>query len=218
MSERLELPISGMTCASCAARVEKRLNRLDGVEATVNYATERASVALADGSATTAEDLIAAVEQAGYEAVLPAAHEGAAQLQRDPVDDLRRRLVFATTASLPLVALGMIPALQFDHWQWISLQLATPVLFWAAWPFHRAAWINLRHGTATMDTLISIGTLAAWSWSLVSLLFLDAGDPGMRHELTLLPSRSAPAGDVYFEAVGVVVTFLLAGRWFEARA
>jgi Cu+-exporting ATPase len=218
MSERLELPISGMTCASCAARVEKRLNRLDGVEATVNYATERASVALADDSATTAEDLIAAVEQAGYEAVLPAPHDGAAQLQHDPVDDLRRRLVFAAIASLPLLALGMIPALQFDNWQWISLQLATPVLFWAAWPFHRAAWINLRHGTATMDTLISVGTLAAWSWSLVSLLFLGAGEPGMRHELTLLPTRDGPAGDVYFEAVGVVVTFLLAGRWFEARA
>jgi len=218
MSERLELPISGMTCASCAARVEKRLNRLDGVEATVNYATELASVALADDSATTAEDLIAAVEQAGYEAVLPAPQHGAPKLQRDPVDDLRRRLVFAAIASLPLLALGMIPALQFDHWQWISLQLATPVLFWAAWPFHRAAWINLRHGTATMDTLISIGTLAAWSWSLASLLFLDAGEPGMRHELTLLPTRDGPAGDVYFEAVGVVVTFLLAGRWFEARA
>jgi len=218
MTERLELPISGMTCASCAARVEKRLNRLDGVEATVNYATERASVALAADSATTAEDLIAAVEQAGYEAVLPAPQDGATQLQHDPVDDLRRRLVFAAIASLPLLALGMIPALQFDHWQWISLQLATPVLFWAAYPFHRAAWINLRHGTATMDTLISIGTIAAWSWSLVSLLFLDAGEPGMRHELSLLPERGGPAGDVYFEAVGVVVTFLLAGRWFEARA
>jgi P-type Cu+ transporter len=218
MSERLELPIRGMTCASCAARIEKRLNRLDGVEASVNYATERASVALADDTATRAEDLIAAVEQAGYEAVLPAVPDAAAQLQHDPVDDLRRRLRFAAVATLPLLALGMIPALQFDYWQWISLQLATPVLFWAAWPFHRAAWINLRHGTATMDTLISIGTIAAWSWSLVSLLFLDAGMPGMRHELTLLPERGGPAGDVYFEAVGVVVTFLLAGRWFEARA
>ncbi len=218
MTERLELPISGMTCASCATRVEKRLNRLDGVEATVNYATERASVALADDTATTAEDLIAAVEQAGYEAVLPSASDSAAQLHHDPVDDLRRRLVFAAIASLPLVALGMIPALQFEYWQWISLQLATPVLFWAAYPFHRAAWINLRHGTATMDTLISIGTIAAWSWSLVSLLFLDAGEPGMRHELTLLPERGGDAGGVYFEVVGVVVTFLLAGRWFEARA
>ena len=219
MSESLELPISGMTCASCATRIEKRLNRLDGVAATVNYATERASVALDADTATTPEDLIAAVEQAGYEAVLPAAAGGGAtQLQHDPVEDLRRRLVFAAIASAPLLALGMIPALQFDYWQWISLQLATPVLFWAAWPFHRAAWMNLRHGTATMDTLVSLGTIAAWSWSLVSLLFLDAGAPGMQHELSLLPERGGEAGDVYFEAVGVVVTFLLAGRWFEARA
>ncbi|HVF79165.1 MAG TPA: heavy metal translocating P-type ATPase [Solirubrobacteraceae bacterium] len=218
MSERLELPISGMTCASCAARVEKRLNRLDGVEATVNYATERASVQLAEDTATTPEDLIAAVEQAGYEAVMPSTPGETTQLQRDPVDELRRRLIFAAIASLPLLLLGMIPALQFDHWQWISLQLATPVLFWAAWPFHRAAWINLRHGTATMDTLISIGTIAAWSWSLVSLLFLGAGEAGMRHELSLLPEHDSGGGDVYFEVVGVVVTFLLAGRWFEARA
>jgi len=217
-SERLELPISGMTCASCAARIEKRLNRLDGVEASVNYATERASVAFAPDTATTPQDIIAAVAQAGYEAVLPATAATAAPLQHDPVDDLRRRLVLAALASLPLVALGMIPALQFHFWQWISLQLATPVLVWAAYPFHRAAWMNLRHGTVTMDTLISIGTIAAWSWSVVSLLFLGAGEPGMRHPLTLLPERGGPAGDVYFEAVGVVVTFLLAGRWFEARA
>ncbi|HWC28241.1 MAG TPA: heavy metal translocating P-type ATPase [Solirubrobacteraceae bacterium] len=220
MTDQLELAISGMTCASCATRVEKRLNRLDGVEATVNYATEKAAVQLAPGAATTPEDLIAAVERAGYEAVLPTAAttESEAQVQRDPVDDLRRRLVFSAIASVPLVALGMIPALQFDFWQWISLQLATPVLFWAAYPFHRAALVNLRHGTATMDTLISIGTTAAWSWSLVSLLFLGAGEPGMHHELTLLPERGGPAGGIYFEVVGVVVTFLLAGRWFEARA
>ena len=218
MSERLDLPISGMTCASCASRIEKRLNGLEGVEATVNYATERASVQLADDTATTAEDLIVAVEQAGYEAVLPSSTEAASQARHDPVDDLRRRLIFAAIASAPLVALGMIPALQFDYWQWISLQLATPVLFWAAYPFHRAAWVNLRHGTATMDTLISIGTIAAWSWSVISLLLLDAGMPGMRHELSLLPERNSSGGDVYFEAVGVVVTFLLAGRWFEARA
>jgi len=218
MSERIELAINGMTCASCATRVEKRLNRLDGVEATVNYATERASVRFADQTATTAQDLIAAVEQAGYEAILPSPGNAASELQHDPVDDLRRRLIFAAIASLPLVALGMIPALQFEYWQWISLQLATPVLVWAGWPFHRAAWINLRHGTATMDTLISIGTIAAWAWSVLSLLFLDAGVPGMRHELSLLPERGGPTGDVYFEAVGVVVTFLLAGRWFEARA
>ncbi len=215
--ERLELPITGMTCASCATRIEKRLNRLDGVEATVNYATERASVTLDPATDVTPEDLVAAVGDAGYEAVLPAT-EPSSQVRPDHVDELRRRLVFAAAASAPLLVLGMIPALQFDYWQWISLQLATPVLFWAGYPFHRATWANLRHGTATMDTLISIGTIAAWTWSVVSLLFLDAGEPGMRHSLSLLPARDGPAGDVYFEAVGVVITFLLAGRWFEARA
>jgi len=216
-AEHLELPISGMTCASCAARVEKKLNRLDGVQATVNYATELATVTLAPGTATP-DDLVAAIEQAGYGAVLPSATPAAPEHARDPVADLRRRLIFSAVASVPLLAMGMVPALQFDNWQWISMQLATPVLFWAAWPFHRAAWTNLRHGTATMDTLISIGTIAAWAWSVVSLLFLGAGDPGLRHTLTLIPERGAHAGNVYFEAVGVVVTFLLAGRWFEARA
>ncbi|HEY0345033.1 MAG TPA: heavy metal translocating P-type ATPase [Solirubrobacteraceae bacterium] len=216
-TEHLELPISGMTCASCAARVEKRLNRLDGVEASVNYATERASVTFAP-DAVTPDDLVAAVERAGYGAVLPTTSPQAQEHARDPVADLRRRLVVAAIASVPLVALGMVPALQFDNWQWISMQLATPVLVWAAWPFHRAAWTNLRHGTATMDTLISIGTIAAWTWSVVSLLFLGAGDPGLRHALSLVPERGGHAGNVYFEVVGVVVTFLLAGRWFEARA
>ncbi|HEX4364713.1 MAG TPA: heavy metal translocating P-type ATPase [Solirubrobacteraceae bacterium] len=217
VSERLELPISGMTCASCAARVEKRLNRLDGVSATVNYATERATVALAPGAPTTPEEVVATIEQAGYEAILPSL-ASEAHVQHDPVDALRRRLLFAAIATLPLVALGMVPALQFDNWQWISMQIATPVLAWAAFPFHRAAWMNLRHGTATMDTLISVGTISAWTWSVVSLLFLGAGDPGMRHPFTLLPERGAHPGNVYFEAVGVVVTFLLAGRWFEARS
>jgi len=216
-TEHLDLPISGMTCASCATRVEQRLNRLDGVRASVNYATERASVTFAP-DAVTAEDLVAAVEKAGYGAVLPSIGPQAHEHAHDPVADLRRRFIFAALASVPLVALGMIPTLQFDNWQWISMQLATPVLVWAAWPFHRAAWTNLRHSTATMDTLISIGTIAAWTWSVVSLLFLGAGDPGLRHALSLVPERGGPAGNVYFEVVGVVVTFLLAGRWFEARA
>ena len=207
-----------MTCASCAARVEKKLNRLDGVEATVNYATERASVAFAPDAPTTPEDVVDR-RRAGRLRGDPADdRDRAPHVQHDPVDALRRRLIFAALATVPLLALGMIPALQFDNWQWISLQLATPMLVWAALPFHRAAWTNLRHGTATMDTLISIGTIAAWTWSLVSLLFLGAGDPGMRHELAFVPERGGPTGDVYFEAVGVVVTFLLAGRWFEARA
>jgi Cu+-exporting ATPase len=216
-SEQLDLPIIGMTCASCAARIEKRLNRLDGVRASVNYATERASVAYAPEKLTPAE-LVATIEQAGYTATLPVRERGGVRPARRPGTRLRVRLIFSALASVPLLLLGMIPALQFDNWQWLSLQLATPVLVWAGWPFHRAAWTNLRHGTATMDTLISIGTIAAWSWSVVSLFFLGAGDPGMRHALSLVPERGGPIGDVYFEVVGVVITFLLAGRTFEARA
>jgi Cu+-exporting ATPase len=216
-SERLDLPIIGMTCASCATRIEKRLNRLDGVRASVNYATERASVAYAPEKLTPAE-LVATIEQAGYTATLPVREHGGIRPARRPGTRLRLRLIFSALASLPLVLLGMVPALQFDNWQWLSLQLATPVLVWAGWPFHRAAWTNLRHGTATMDTLISIGTISAWTWSVVSLFFLGAGDPGMRHALSLVPQRGGPTGDVYFEVVGVVITFLLAGRTFEARA
>ncbi len=217
--EHLDLPIVGMTCASCAMRIEKRLNRLEGVEASVNYATEQASVFYAPARLGPAE-LVAAIERAGYTAPLPARAPGAAAgpAQRRPGTRLRVRLIFAAAASLPLLLLGMLPALQFDNWQWLSMQLATPVLFWAGWPFHRAAWTNLRHGAATMDTLISIGTIAAWTWSVVSLFFLGAGDPGMRHELSFVPERGGPAGDVYFEVVGVVITFMLAGRTFEARA
>jgi len=220
--EHLDLPIVGMTCASCATRIEKRLNRLDGVEASVNYATEQASVDYAPDRLTP-DQLVATIEQAGYTVMLPVR----GRRDSEPLDSrparrpgarLRLRLIFSAIASLPVLALGMIPALQFDNWQWLSLQLATPVLFWAGWPFHRAAWSNLRHGTASMDTLISIGTIAAWTWSVVSLFFLGAGDPGMRHTLSLVPERGGPAGDVYFEVVGVVITFLLAGRTFEARA
>jgi Cu+-exporting ATPase len=216
-SERLDLPIVGMTCASCAARIEKRLNALDGVRASVNYATERASVAYEPEKLTPAE-LVATIEQAGYTATLPVRERGGVRPARRPGARLRVRLIFSALASAPLLLLGMIPALQFDNWQWLSLQLATPVLVWAGWPFHRAAWTSLRHGTATMDTLISIGTISAWSWSVVSLFFLGAGDPGMRHALSLVPQRGGQTGDVYFEVVGVVITFLLAGRTFEARA
>ena len=215
--EHLDLPIMGMTCASCATRIEKRLNRLDGVQASVNYATEQASVAFAPDKLTAAE-VVSAIEQAGYTASLPSPEHGAPRLARRPGTRLRMRLIFSAAASLPLLLMGMIPALQFDYWQWLSLQLATPVLVWAGWPFHRAAWTNLRHGTATMDTLISIGTIAAWTWSVVSLFFLGAGEPGLRHELSLVPERGGQTGDVYFEIVGIVITFLLAGRTFEARA
>ena len=208
--EHLQLPIGGMTCASCAARVERRLNRLDGVRASVNYATERASVQLAPGAATTPHDVVAAVEQPGYEALLPAPAPDAPALP-DSADGLRRRLVFAALATLPLCALAMVEPLRFDGWHWVSLALATPVLVWAGAPFHRAAVANLRHGTATMDTLVSLGTIAAWAWSVVALAFLGAADAGGHGGVELVPRHGAPGGDVYFEAVGVVITFLLAG-------
>jgi len=217
--ERLELPIEGMTCASCAMRVEKKLNRIDGVEATVNFATERATVVF-DPDAVEPERLVEAVEAAGYEAALPS-HQDAAPAQESEADEtvaLRRRLLVSAALSLPILALAMIGPLQFDNWQWLSLQLATPVVLWGAWPFHRAAWANLKHGGATMDTLISGGVLAAWVWSVVALFFLGAGDPGMRMSFELILERGAGTDEIYFEVAAVVTTFLLAGRYFEARA
>ena len=171
--DRIELPIQGMSCAACASRVEKELNKLDGVTASVNYATERATVAF-DRAHASPDTLVAAVEQAGYAARLPQAE---VVEEADPSAPLRRRLVVSAALSLPVLLLAMVPALQFTYWQWLSLALATPVVFWGGWPFHVAAWKSLRHGTATMDTLISLGTLAAWSWSIVALVFLDAAQP-----------------------------------------
>ena len=217
--ERIELPITGMTCASCATRVEKRLNKLEGVEASVNYATETASVTF-DPAAVAPEGLVEAVEQVGYGARLPAAPgaEAPAEEEADPTAPLRRRLVVSAVLTLPVFLMSMIPALQFDNWQWLALQLATPVVIWGAWPFHRAAWTNLRHGAATMDTLVSIGVLAAWAWSVVALFFLDAGDPGMRMGFDLVIEPGAAADHIYLEVATVVTTFLLAGRYFEMRA
>ncbi len=215
--QRLDLPIEGMTCASCAGRVERKLNTLEGVEATVNYATEKATVRFDAGRVTPA-DLIAAVEAAGYAAHLPSADPAAPAAAEDPTRALRRRLTFAVALSLPVLALAMIPALQFDYWQWLSLQLATPVVLWAGWPFHRAAWQNLRHGAATMDTLISVGTLAAWGWSVASLFFLAAGEPAMRMPFELVTSRAAASDTIYLEVASVVTTLILTGRYFEARA
>jgi Cu+-exporting ATPase len=224
--ERVELPISGMTCASCANRVERKLNKLDGVTATVNYATEKARVDF-DPSAVAAEQLVAAVQAAGYEAALPAATATgtdadaatpAAEAAEDETAPLRRRLIVAALLSVPVLLMAMIPALQFDNFQWLSLQLVTPVVLWAAWPFHRAAWANLRHGAATMDTLISIGTLAAWLWSLYALFFGDAGTNDMRMAFDLIPRAGEGADQIYLETAGIVTTFLLAGRYFEAKA
>jgi Cu+-exporting ATPase len=216
MPRRIELPIEGMTCASCAARIERKLNKLDGVVATVNYATEKAAVEY-DPSLAEPAALIDAVEQVGYSARLPeqAKEETAAE---DPAASLRRRLVVSAVLALPVLLMAMIPALQFRNWQWLALQLATPVVFWGGWPFHRAAWQNLRHAAATMDTLISLGTLAAYGWSLAALFFLDAGTPGMKMPFDLTLARNASTSNIYLEVASVVVVFLLAGRYFEARA
>jgi Cu+-exporting ATPase len=215
-AQRLELPIGGMTCASCAARVEKKLNKLEGVAATVNYATERATLEF-DPETTAPEELVAAVESAGYSATLPG-DEAATVEAVDPAVALKRRLLVSIALALPVLLLAMIPALQFDGWQWLSLQLATPVVLWGGWAFHRAAYVNARHGAATMDTLISVGTLAAWAWSVVALFFLGAGELSMRMNFDLSLGVGAGSGEIYLEVASVVVVLILAGRWFEARA
>ncbi|MCC3327933.1 heavy metal translocating P-type ATPase [Nocardia abscessus] len=217
-SGQVELVIGGMTCASCAARIEKKLNKLDGVTATVNYATEKARVEVT--GEISPEELIATVEQAGYTAELPAVPkpQETAAPEEDPAAALRTRLLVSLVLSVPVIAMAMIPALQFTNWQWLSLTLAAPVVVWGALPFHRAAWTNLRHGAATMDTLISMGTLAALGWSLYALFWGTAGTPGMTHPFELTISRMDGTGSIYLEAAAGVTTFLLAGRFFEARA
>jgi P-type Cu+ transporter len=217
--ERVELAIAGMTCASCANRVERKLNKLDGVAATVNYATEKARVEY-DPGAVAPDRLLAAVEAAGYAATLPStrAEAGPEATGDDETAPLRRRLVLAALLSAPALLLAMVPALQFDNFQWLSLNLVTPVVLWAAWPFHKAAWANLRHGAATMDTLVSVGTLAAWGWSVYALFVGDAGMNDMRMAFDVLPDPSAGTEQIYLETAGVVTTFLLAGRYFEANA
>ncbi|MEU5058312.1 MULTISPECIES: heavy metal translocating P-type ATPase [unclassified Streptomyces] len=218
----VELAIGGMTCASCAARIEKKLNRMDGVEATVNYATEKAKVTFADGVAVA--DLIATVEATGYTAQEPPRTveektEGAeSDASADPLAPLRQRLVTAVVLAVPVVAMAMIPALQFEYWQWLSLTLTAPVVTYAAWPFHRAAVTNARHGAATMDTLISVGTSAAFLWSVWALFLGTAGTPGMTHAFELTIARSDGAGNIYLEAAAGVTAFILAGRYFEARS
>ena len=214
--EHLELPITGMTCASCANRIERNLNKLDGVSASVNYATETATV---DFEPTVPPDeLVAAVEAAGYQAVIPSS-EPPGEPEADELAPLRRRLIVSAVLSLPVLVIAMVPALQFDNWQWLALQLATPVILWGAWPFHRAAWANLKHGAATMDTLISVGVLAAWGWSLYALFLGDAGMPDMRMPFNLIPDAAGSGADeIYLEVGAVVTTFILAGRYFEARA
>ncbi|WP_299956556.1 cation-translocating P-type ATPase [uncultured Modestobacter sp.] len=218
---QVELTIGGMTCASCAARIEKKLNKLDGVTATVNYATEKARVTYAGGIAP--ETLVATVEQAGYTAKLPAPPRASTDtstesVEADPVRSLRQRLLISAVLTVPVVAMAMIPALQFTNWQWLSLTLAAPVVVWGAWPFHKSAWTNLRHGTSTMDTLVSMGTLAALGWSLYALFWGTAGIPGMTHPFEFTISRTDGSGNIYLEAAAGVTTFILAGRYFEARS
>ncbi|MEU3057434.1 heavy metal translocating P-type ATPase, partial [Streptomyces griseus] len=266
-----ELMIGGMTCASCAARVEKKLNRMDGVTATVNYATEKARVTFGEG--LELGDLVATVEKTGYTArpvtrperkapaaAVPAAEatpapnagakaeaevkaeaeaEAEAETKPEPEpeaeaeaaqggvvepdastdsDSLRQRLVVSAVLAVPVVLLAMIPALQFDYWQWLSLTLAAPVVVWGGLPFHRAAWTNAKHGAATMDTLVSLGTLAAFGWSLWALFLGDAGMPGMRHGFDLTVSRADATSTIYLEVAAGVITFILLGRYLEARA
>ncbi|TDD02454.1 copper-translocating P-type ATPase [Saccharopolyspora terrae] len=208
----VELAITGMTCASCANRIERKLNKLDGVAASVNYATEKAQVSAPEG--LDPQRLVEVVEAAGYGAALPTAEPE----QEEPADALRQRLLGSLALSVPVVALAMVPAWQFTYWQWISLVLAAPVVVWGGWPLHRAAWLNLRHGAATMDTLVSMGTLAAFLWSLYALLFGHAGMPGMTHPFALTIERGDATSSIYLEVAAAVTTFVLAGRYFEARA
>lgn len=215
----VELEIAGMTCASCATRIERKLNKIPGVEATVNYATEKAHVRAPEGIEPA--ELIAAVEAAGYGAAVPlppAAARGAAAPVRDEAGELRRRLIISIVLTVPVLLMSMIPALQFTNWQWLSLTLAAPVAVWGAWPFHRAAAVNARHGAVTMDTLISIGVIAAFGWSLYALFFGMAGMPGMHMTFALFGAPEEGAGEIYLEVAAAVTVFILAGRYAEVRA
>ena len=217
----VELEIGGMTCASCAMRIEKKLNRLDGVTATVNYATEKAKVTAPAGFDTAL--LIAEVEKTGYTAELPTPPSDSREADDEDAPDaeltgLRNRLIVSAVLTVPVIAMAMIPALQFPYWQWLSLTLAAPVIVWGAWPFHKAAWTNLRHGAATMDTLISMGTIAAFAWSLYALFLGTAGVPGMTHAFELTVAPSDGAANIYLEVGAGVTTFILAGRYFEKRS
>ncbi|MFD7402566.1 heavy metal translocating P-type ATPase [Streptomyces sp. NPDC059866] len=220
---QVELLIGGMTCASCAARVEKKLNRMDGVTATVNYATEKARISYPAG--TEVADLIATVVQTGYTAEEPPPPQPVREQETPSASDadpepaaLRHHLIVSALLALPVVLLAMVPSLQFDNWQWLSLTLAAPVVVWGGAPFHRAAWTNARHAAATMDTLVSIGTLAAFGWSLWALFFGDAGMPGMRHGFDLTVSRADGASVIYLEVAAGVTVFILLGRYLEVRS
>jgi len=233
--EEVSVPIEGMTCASCVNRVEKRLNRIDGVEATVNFATHKAHVD--DPELSGPDDFVDAIVDTGYLAVLPAeggsshgndAHEGGGEMDHDEhdhmshsvasVSTLRNRFIVSAALTVPLLLMAMVSSLQFDYWQWISLGLSTVVVFWGGYPFHRSALRSARHGVAQMDTLISLGTIAAWTWSLWALIFGTAGEIGMTMPFEVVPNRDAALDNLYFETAGVVTTLLLLGRYFEENA
>jgi P-type Cu+ transporter len=219
----VELTIGGMICASCAARIEKKLNRLDGVTATVNFAAEKARVSFP--ASIIPQELVTVVEQAGYTATLPATRQGEAAVQhgagpageQDEAASLLRRLLVSAVLTVPVVVLAFVPVLQFRYYQWLSLVLAAPVWAWGAWPFHKAAWANARHRAATMDTLISVGITAAYLWSLYALLFGSAGTPGLRTGFALV-ARDATANSTYLDVAAGVTVLILAGRYLEARA
>ncbi|TFB67549.1 cation-translocating P-type ATPase [Cryobacterium sp. Hz9] len=219
LGQQVDLLVGGMTCTSCAARIEKKLNRMPGVAATVNYATEKASVFVPAG--TSVDDAIKTIEATGYTAVQPlptppnSSVPDAAELE---VSALRQRLLLSAALTLPVAALSMIPVLQFENWQWLALTLAAPVATWGAWPFHRAAWVNARHGAATMDTLVSVGVLAALGWSLYALFFGMAGMAGMTMSFTFSATPGSGADEIYLEVASAVTVFILAGRYAEARA
>ncbi len=226
-SSAVDLQVGGMTCASCAARIEKKLGRMPGVSASVNYATGNAHVELPAG--TDVEDAIATVEATGYRAWLPqpagtptdaGAVSGGAEADPEDVEvrSLRQRLAISVALTVPVLVLAMVPAVQFTYWQWLSLTLAAPVVVWGAWPFHRAAWANLRHAAATMDTLISVGVWAAFGWSLYALFLGGAGVPGVRMSFELVPQPGAGGMDIYLEVASAVTVFILTGRYLEARA
>ena len=213
----LDLQIGGMTCASCAARIERTLNKVEGVSATVNYALETARVQVPAGLEPS--EVIELIEGVGYEARLPTpATVAQGEVAEDPVDELRRRVGIVALLGVPAILMGMVPAWQFTNWQWLSLMLTFPIATWGAWPFHKAAWANLKHAAATMDTLVSAGVGVAFGWSLWALYFGDAGVAGLRHDFSLTADRAHAASAVYFEVAAATTLFLLAGRWFEARA
>ena len=216
----VELRIGGMTCASCAARVERKLNKMPGVAATVNFATETARVRYPVG--TSVQDLIGTVEATGYTAEPPApASDESTEPEPEEYDpaerSLRQRLLGSAVLTAPVMLLAMVPAVQFNHWQWLALTLASPVVVWGAWPFHRAALTNLRHGAATMDTLVSLGATVSYLWSLSALFLGGAGEANMRMDLHLFAGADT-GPQLYLEVGAALTTFLLAGRYFEARA